>query len=439
MLSFLRKLYFKSPLFLQKVVFLMPKTVLFGKTYKYFYRLLRTGSISSDRRKQTLDLVKDQLLDFSTPYTSFEDFWFSLPFMDKNQRFKYSRDSVSKSFSVDTGGVTGTPANFKQNNEVWFKEMAYVEYLFESLGLGRNEIKLSFRGGEFGLTKDDIWYSNPLHREICFSPFQIQKESIQIYKRVLSKYRPAIWYGYPSAFKSFFSLLESESVSLNFEPRVLLLISESFTKNDIDFFKKHLPKTRITAFYGLSERCVFGFPTEGDISGYKIDTDYSYVELVDANGNVITENGVLGEIVATTYDNSVMPLIRYRTGDYTSWIDFSNKTIGLIEGKWNGVSLVDINGNKVSLTAINFHIGDLRNVEQVQFNQVAPGLVAVSLNGVSHTERRDILAALNKRVGGLISFIQNPTNDFVKTNRGKVPLLVLDKTLSSLDNATKST
>ena len=101
--------------------------------------------------------------------------------------------------------------------------------------------------------------------------------------------------------------------------------------------------------------------------------------------------------------------------------------------------LVDINGNKVSLTAINFHIGDLRNVEQIQFNQVAPGLVSVSLSGVTHTERRDILAALNKRVGDLISFIQNPTNDFVKTNRGKVPLLVLDKTLSALDNVAKRT
>lgn len=400
--------------------------MLFGRQYKHFYKLLKSGIVLPDRRIETLEFTNcTEFLEFNNS-TNLEQDWSAIPFMNKELRFKYQNKSISGVFSVETGGVLGKPANFLQNNEVWYKEMAYIDYLFEHLGLKRNAYKLSFRGGEFGLAKEGVWYENPLHQEISFSPFSMDTEAIEVLKSILKKYKPVIWYGYPSAFKSLFIVLESEAISLEFVPETLLLISESFTQTDLNFFKSHLPQTRITSFYGLSERCVFGFPQDGDISGYKLDTNYGYVELVDNEGNVITEEGVLGEIVATTYDNYAMPLIRYRTGDYTRWKDYAQRNIGLIEGKWSGIGLIDKNGHEISLTAINFHAGEWSKVELIQFQQISPGLVSVSIKGVKIDGNQELIDSLNNRVGNSIRFIQNPNNDFVKTKRGKTPLLIMD-------------
>ena len=49
--------------------------------------------------------------------------------------------------------------------------------------------------------------------------------------------------------------------------------------------------------------------------------------MVDLEGNVIEENNKVGEIVATSYDNYAMPLIRYKTGDFTSYSNYQNKTL----------------------------------------------------------------------------------------------------------------
>jgi len=434
MLSNFRKIYYRSPFFVQKLVFMFPKEWLFGKQYRYFLGLLKNGVILTDRRKETLALVYNLELPTDLISREINDYWPQISFIDKNLRFKYRRNYGIRSFTVETGGVTGKPANFIQNNSVWFKELAYIDYLFQHIGLKKDDLKLSFRGGEFGLVKDGLWYLNPLHREICFSPFSINKNSILILKRVLNKFKPKIWYGYPSVFKSLFTFLKSESVSLDFNPNTLLLISESFTKADVQFLKFHLPETRITSFYGLSERCAFGFPLAGDISGYKIDTNYSYVELVDDHGNVITEDGVLGEIVATTYDNDAMPLIRYRTGDYTRWKDYSRKHIGLIEGKWSGKSLIDVDGQKIPFSAINFHDDSWGDITLVQFRQVSPGLVTVSIDGVTFDIKQKLIVTLNKRVGKSIQFVLNPTNEFIKTKRGKTPLLVTNSSSTLVQN-----
>lgn len=434
MLLFFRRIYYRSPLFLQKLIFLIPKGLIFGRNYRHHSQILRSSANLADRRKETLAALRDFKFPLQSVSLSFEDNWMRIPFMDKSEKHRYLGKAQIKSFAVTTGGVTGKPARFIQNNEVWYKELAYIDYMFENLGLNKGELKLSFRGGEFGLSKNGIWYVNPLHQEICFSPFRLNGDALKVLNAVLVKYKPKIWYGYPSAFKTLFTQLDSESVQLSLKPETLLLISESFTKADCIWFKTHLPETRITSFYGLSERCAFGFPMEGDVvSGYVLDTNYSYVELIDNDGQVITEPGVIGELVATSYDNIAMPLIRYRTGDYTKWIDYSKRTIDLIEGKWNGKSLIDQNGGQISVTAINFHDGEWDKVTLVQFLQIAPGLVSVSIQGVSEHVKKNLIDSLNHRVGGTIQFNQNPTNEFIKTKRGKIPLIVLDESLSNVE------
>ena len=52
---------------------------------------------------------------------------------------------------------------------------------------------------------------------------------------------------------------------------------------------------------------------------YHVEPLYGYCELIDKNGEVIREEGKTGEIVATGFCNTGMPLIRYKTGDLAEW------------------------------------------------------------------------------------------------------------------------
>ena len=42
---------------------------------------------------------------------------------------------------------------------------------------------------------------------------------------------------------------------------------------------------------------------------------YGHFELLDADNRPVTQPGKLGFVVGTSFDNGVMPFVRYRTGD----------------------------------------------------------------------------------------------------------------------------
>jgi phenylacetate-CoA ligase len=72
-------------------------------------------------------------------------------------------------------------------------------------------------------------------------------------------------------------------------------------------------------FYGLSEMCGPGVAAEclPVRQGLHVQEDHFLVEVVDPNGEVVSEGGE-GELVFTTLAKEAQPLIRYRTGDIGS-------------------------------------------------------------------------------------------------------------------------
>ena len=77
---------------------------------------------------------------------------------------------------------------------------------------------------------------------------------------------------------------------------------------------KFFYKANIVNWYGHSECLIHGGrkDKEGDFEFYPF---YGFVELLDDNNEPIKNPNQIGRIVATGFDNEVMPLIRYDTGD----------------------------------------------------------------------------------------------------------------------------
>tara|TARA_B110000114_G_scaffold145481_1_gene154606 strand:+ start:20 stop:586 length:567 start_codon:yes stop_codon:yes gene_type:complete len=182
----------------------------------------------------------------------------------------------------------------------------------------------------------------------------------------------------------------------------------------------------MSSFYGQSERVVFAKATE-DLEEYKVDQNYGYFELIDSFGNEIKENNITGEIVATNYDNYAMPLIRYKTGDYTSYSDYHNKIFKKISGKWGQLFLYGLNKEEISITALNLHTNELNDVMKIQFIQINYGIVSINLlfeKKIDNKIFEKIENLLSNRVGNKIKFKCSISNEFIINKRGKAPLII---------------
>lgn len=77
--------------------------------------------------------------------------------------------------------------------------------------------------------------------------------------------------------------------------------------------------TRLFPHYGSREMCLGGAVTCEAHSGMHLRENHVIAEIISPAGEVLPD-GEFGELVITTADMQAMPLIRYRTGDFTRFI-----------------------------------------------------------------------------------------------------------------------
>lgn len=77
--------------------------------------------------------------------------------------------------------------------------------------------------------------------------------------------------------------------------------------------------TRLFPHYGSREMCLGGAVTCQAHEGMHLRENHVLAEIVDESGARLPD-GERGELVITTLDMEAMPLIRYRTGDYTRFL-----------------------------------------------------------------------------------------------------------------------
>lgn len=77
--------------------------------------------------------------------------------------------------------------------------------------------------------------------------------------------------------------------------------------------------SRVYPHYGSREMGLAGAVTCPAFAGMHLRENHIIPEIIDERGNVLPE-GSFGELVITTIGADAMPLIRYRTGDYTRFL-----------------------------------------------------------------------------------------------------------------------
>ena len=147
-----------------------------------------------------------------------------------------------------------------------------------------------------------FWEYNAADKELLMSSYHVSGKTIETFIKKIDEFNPQIIFAYPSSaylLARYFSILHK---TLNLQ--AIFTSSEKLEENQRELIEKTF-NCKIYDWYGQAERvAAIGQCEKGT---YHIIEDYSITETIE------TEKGL--ELVGTNFDNYIMPLLRYRTGD----------------------------------------------------------------------------------------------------------------------------
>lgn len=330
---------------------------------------------------------------------------------------------------MTTGGSTGSPVGFYLHKGISRpKEQAFLEAQWSRGGYFDGARLVVVRGQVTSERAQGRLSSYDATRDwLMLSSYHLTEERLDEYLSLVKQFKPDVLHAYPSAALQLAELMERAGKRWPVPLKCLLAGSERLTSPQ----KRLLEATfgcRIFTWYGHSERAVLAAEGYGSELLY-FWPSYGYVEFGPPD-----DNG-LQEVIATSFHNLVLPLVRYRTGDYVRvHYDASDKefpwpAVEKVEGREQEF-LVTATGRRISLTAFNMHDTSFDDVYALQFCQVEPGVAELRyVAGPNFDPARVavIEAVLKRKLGDDLAVSLKRVDAVEKTARGKSRWLVTSR------------
>jgi phenylacetate-CoA ligase len=429
---------------------LLPQGIRRGKHYSYFQKLIEEGE--SWTREEIWDYQLKQLrrtlhnanafcpfytrtfaeAHFRPEFVSAPDDLLLCPTISKRDIIDHREEMAatnlpdSQRLYITTGGSTGVPVGFYLQKGISRpKEQAMLEGVWKRTGYFDGARLALLRGHVTTSRSDGKISSYDATRDwLVLSSSHLTSERLPEYLEQLERFRPDLLYVYPSAILQLAQYLEVSGQSWRTPLRGILCGSERLTISQKQTIERVF-KCRAYAWYGHSERVVLAAQgTKSDLSYFV--PQYGYVEFGPP-----TPEG-LREVIGTSFDNMVMPLIRYRTGDYVRLAEdsksFEYPVPAAVEicGREQEF-LVSATGRKISLTAVNMHDAVFDGLYAVQFFQAKPGYAEfryIPAPGFSNERLPKIADSLQKKLGDDFIIEMKAVAEVEKTSAGKHKWLV---------------
>ncbi|MEK6677771.1 MAG: glycosyltransferase [Planctomycetota bacterium] len=375
----------------------------------------------------------DQLALDPRDIRSIEDFR-GLPTINKDTIHEYAetmytipKDSNGVDF-VTTGGTGGTPLRFHIGADRSAYEYAHLVHAWRRAGYDLRIPQAVFRGRVVKPDATGLRHEyDPILRRHFFSNFHMTDENMARYLEHFTAIGPCFLHVYPSSVDALVRFIERSKTQPPSNILGILAGSENICAEGRQRAERVLG-ARYFTWYGHSEKCVFAAECEHS-SDYHIAQTYGFFELLDDNGDAITAPGQRGEIVGTSFLNTVVPFIRYRTGDYATFVGESCRACGRnvpivrdIRGHRDQETLITRDGRRISLTALNMHDDTFDRVARFQFSQSEPGetlLRLVPARGFNREDRERILKNLHGKFEGAMTITIELCDEIPLTRMGK--------------------
>lgn len=330
---------------------------------------------------------------------------------------------------VSTGGSSGQPLKFYIQAGRSAVEFAYLVAGWERIGFRFGDTTAVFRGAVVpSKSLAGLRHSyDPLLRRHFYSNFHMADADMRAYLSHLATLGPCWILVYPSSGYALARFILDGGHKPLTNIRGILAGSETTYPGQREACEQAFNAPYFT-WYGHSEKLALAAECAKS-SDYHVWPGYGFVELVDDAGKPVTTPGVSGEIVGTGFINRVMPFLRYRTGDWATYVGERCEACGRnhlvirgIEGHRTQEMLIASDGTAISWVAMNMHDDTFEDVRQFQFRQDEPGrallrIVAAPAFGDAHVAR--ILRNLDRKFAGRMQITIERVDEIPLTARGK--------------------
>lgn len=357
-----------------------------------------------------------------------------LPTIDKQTISENLPDMCTKNvrdIDVDfgsTGGVGGSPLHFYVNAGRSSVEYAYLTTSWQRVGYKLGVPTATLRGRPVQADRNGLYHEyEPILRHHYYSSFHMSDENMARYLEHIATIGPCFLHVYPSTVVALarFILRSGGQAPRNIKG----IIAESeIVYPEHRKMVEEVFGSRYFSCYGQSEKVVLAAECES-CTDYHVWPTYGYFELLDEEDHPVTVPGQRGEIVGTGFINTVMPFIRYRTGDWATYMGDRCAACGRehtiirdIRGHRTQEVLIAADGSEISWTALNMHDDTFLNVRQFQFMQEKPGraiLRVVPANGFGPKDVGRMQSNLGRKLDGQLSFTIELVDAIPLSARGK--------------------
>ena len=434
---------------------LIPPRVRLGSTYKRFRGEIGGGETARSNELLTVAKLEATLrwaFDTVPAYQAFHglldggrdvrDVLHMLPVTDKLDIKRRPEDYLSRAMGhkarleMFTGGSTRNPMQFYLQKHVSRpKEYAFIHDFRERVGMGENDLVLALRGRTVTTAAQpggSIWMYEPIKRQLILSSDHLERRYMPAYAQALAFHRPTYIEAFPSALYPLARWLAANPMpEFTREVKGVMLYSENVYGYQMEKFREVFGCPILT-HYGHSERVLMAASMPDD-DRYFFWPQYGFFELLDAENRPITQPGKLGFVVGTSFDNKVMPFVRYRTGDLAVLSERGHPLLPgypaceRIVGRLQEF-IVCRDQRLVSITTLGVaHFPELAAVETIQYVQDRPGKLVLKVVAdhpltPEQVERMGHAVAAKTQGGCDVDVVQ--VDHISRTPRGKSRMLI---------------
>lgn len=291
---------------------------------------------------------------------------------NRSRLYPHAGRAVLWNSTGKTSGTTGTPLSVFRNPKSVLMENAFIRRHWEWGGFHRGMRCAALRGDlivPVDRADPPFWFHNRYNNQLLISSRHLSEPCVDAIIGELERFAPEMLQAYPSTAFALAKFMEQRNCHLSIP--VIFTASEPLYPHQRELIEERFG-ARVMDMFGMAERVVFA--TECEFESMHVNPDYSYVELVDADGQPTRDAGY---VVGTTFHSLAMPLVRYRLAARTRWMSGTcrcGRPFPMIEpvtGKLED-RIFGSNGAFISPSVLTFAFKGLRNIRKSQVAQVAP-------------------------------------------------------------------
>ena len=321
-----------------------------------------------------------------------------------------------------TSGTTGTPLEIYRDLKSTIYENAFIRRHWAQCGFKTRMKRATMRGDivvPIGRDKPPFWFFNMFDNQLLISTRHLKDGCFEPIANKLDDFKPFLLEAYPSAAYELALYLDRNNYTICIP--YIYTGSEMLYKHQRELIENRFG-AKVMDFYGMAERVAFA--SECLHGNLHVNTDYSYVEILDDDNNPTQDYGY---ITGTTFHNQAMPLIRYQLSDIAKWksgtcpCGSSFPMVEPIQGKFEDV-LYGGKGDPVSPSVLTFAFKGLSNIKMSQVVQTDKGKWVIRLvgdNKFSKTDSLKLIKNINEMVDPYVDVEVLLVDDIPRTNSGK--------------------